>query len=98
MLDIADLIRPEALPVGRRALVDATRARIGPPYGRVLADEEYARLGRHLRRLGCGEPAVSERAGGLYHEWTFEGCVPLRMYNWRGQQGDALAQGWLRVE
>jgi hypothetical protein len=98
MLDPADLTHPETPPVGQRALVDATLARIGPPYGRVLADEEYARICRHLRLLGCGEPAVAVRDGEVYHAWIIEGRVRLRMYSRRGQPGDPLAQGWLAVE
>lgn len=98
MLDTADLTRPEAFSIGHRALVEATLARIGPPYGRVLADEEYARLCRHLRLLGCGEPVVSAREGEVYHEWAIEGCVRLRMYSYWRQQGDVRAQGWLPVE
>ena len=98
MIDAADRTRPDAPSVGHRALVDATIARIGPPYGRVLPSEEYDRLCRHLRRLGCGEPAISAREGGVYHEWTIDGHVRLRMYSCPGLQVEALAQGWLPVE
>ena len=92
MLDTADRTPSDTLSQGHHALVDVTLARIGPPYGRVLADEEYARLLRHLRLLGCGEPAISARAGEVLHEWTIDGRVRLRMYSCQGQQG------WVSVE
>ena len=98
MHEAADRPRPELLAAGRRAQVGAILARIGPPYARMLADEEYAVLCRRRRLLGCGEALSCEREGEVCHEWTFEGRALLRMYGHWLPQGAERALWWLSVE
>jgi hypothetical protein len=98
MLDTAAHTQPQALAEGRRVLLDAILDRIGPPHGRVLAGEEYARLSRQLRILGSGEPEVCLRAGVVVHEWAIEGHARLRVRGCWLPQGAGRALCWLPVE